>query len=205
MRKETTTTKNSKIDVRVLTFTPMLAVIAFILMYIEVSVPIMPSFLKFDISDMPAFIGSFAFGPVCGALICVIKNLLHLPFSHTAGIGELANCLVGICYVIPAGIIYKVRKSKRHALFGSLVGCCVAGLVSLPINYFIVYPFYYTMMPKEVILGLYKAILPIVNDIFSCLLIFNLPFTIVKGIIATIITMLIYKPLSPIIKGRKQE
>ena len=152
---------------------------------------------------MPAFIGSFAFGPLCGTLICLLKNLLHLPFSQTAGIGELANFIVGACYVIPAGIIYKARKSKRHALFGSLVGCCIAGLVSVPVNFFIVYPFYYKMMPKEVILGLYQAILPVVNDILSCLLIFNLPFTIVKGLIATIITMLIYKPLSPIIKGRK--
>ena len=202
MRKETTK-KSSKIDVHMLTFTPMLAVIAFILMYIEMSVPIMPSFLKFDISDMPAFIGSFAVGPLCGTLICLLKNLLHLPFSQTAGIGELANFIVGACYVIPAGIIYKARKSKRHALFGSLVGCCIAGLVSVPVNFFIVYPFYYKMMPKEVILGLYQAILPVVNDILSCLLIFNLPFTIVKGLIATIITMLIYKPLSPIIKGRK--
>lgn len=202
MRNETTK-KSSKIDVHMLTFTPMLAVIAFILMYIEMSVPIMPSFLKFDISDMPAFIGSFAFGPLCGTLICLLKNLLHLPFSQTAGIGELANFIVGACYVVPAGIIYKARKSKRHALFGSLVGCCIAGLVSVPVNFFIVYPFYYKMMPKEVILGLYQAILPVVNDILSCLLIFNLPFTVVKGLIATIITMLIYKPLSPIIKGRK--
>jgi len=196
---------NKKIDVHMITITPMLAVIAFVLMYVEMSVPIMPSFLKFDISDMPAFIGSFAFGPLCGSFICLLKNLLHLPFSHTAGIGELANFVVGISYVIPAGIIYKSRKTKRQALFGALVGCCIAGVVSLPVNYFIVYPFYYKMMPKEVILGLYQAILPVVNDIFSCLVIFNLPFTIVKGIVATIITMLIYKPLSPFIKGRKAE
>ncbi|MBO4214540.1 MAG: ECF transporter S component [Lachnospiraceae bacterium] len=204
MRKQTET-KKKRIDVHMITITPMLAVIAFLLMYVETSIPIMPSFLKFDISDMPAFIGSFAFGPVCGALICFIKNLLHLPLTHTGGVGELANFIIGISYVIPAGIIYKMRKTKRNAFFGAMIGCCIAGLISLPINYFVVYPFYYNFMSKDAIIAAYKAILPMVNSIFSCLLVFNLPFTIGKGIIVTIITMLIYKPLSPLIKGKNRE
>ncbi len=200
--KTTTKNKGSKIDIHVITFAPMLAVIAFGLMYVEFSIPIMPSFLKFDFSDMPALLGSFAYGPLCGVFISLIKNLLHLPFSSTSGIGELANFLVAAMFVVPAGWFYKARKTKKRALFGAMLGSCLAGILSLPVNFFIVYPFYFNFMPKETVIGLYQAILPVVSNIFSCLLIFNVPFTIVKFVIATIITMLIYKPLSPILKGR---
>ena len=93
------TTKTRKITPRYIAMTGMLSAISFILMYIEISVPIMPSFIKMDLSELPALIGTFAYGPVCGILICLIKNLLHLPVSSTACVGELANFLLAILYL----------------------------------------------------------------------------------------------------------
>ena len=75
------------------------------------------------------------------------------------------------------------------------------GLVSVPSNYFVVYPFYYNFMPEETVLAAYQAILPGMKSIMQSLLVFNLPFTIVKGLICVVITMFIYKPLSKILKG----
>ncbi len=186
---------------RPLVVSALLGAIGFLLMFIEIGVPIMPSFIKFDISELPALIASFAYGPLYGILVCFLKNALHLFVTNTAGVGELANFLMGIFFVLPAGWIYRFRKSRGGALVGSLAGAALMGLSCVLINYFIVYPIYYQIMiPKDVILAAYQDILPVVDSILESLLIFNLPFTVAKGIIVSVLCFLIYKKLSPILK-----
>lgn len=194
---------NKHLNVRYITMTGMLSAIGFILMYFEISVPFMPSFIKMDLSELPALIGSFAFGPICGIFICLIKNVLHLTVSNTAFVGELANFLMGTVFVGTAGLIYKHKKTKKTATIAALTGALLMGAISIPINYFVTYPFYYNFMPKEVILTAYQAIVPSMKSILQCLICFNFPFTAFKGLISVIITLLVYKHLSPIIKGRK--
>ena len=194
---------NKHLNVRYITMTGMLSAIGFILMYFEISVPFMPSFIKMDLSELPALIGSFAFGPICGIFICLIKNVLHLTVSNTAFVGELANFLMGTVFVGTAGLIYKHKKTKKTATIAALTGAILMGAISIPINYFVTYPFYYNFMPKEVILTAYQAIIPSMKSILQCLICFNFPFTAFKGLISVIITLLVYKHLSPIIKGRK--
>ena len=188
---------------RYVTVTAMLAAVSFILQYIEISIPIMPSFIKFDFSDLPALIGSFAMGPVCGVLICLVKNVLHLAFSNSMFVGELSNFILGSVFVAVAGFIYKKKKTKTGALAGGITGAVVMGAFSLIANYFLVYPVYFQVMSEEAILNAYQVILPSMKSIFQSLVCFNLPFTIVKGLIAVAICMLIYKPLSPILKGKQ--
>lgn len=191
------------VNVRYLTVTAMLSAVAYILMFLDFSVPFMPSFIKMDLSELPALIGGFAFGPVCGVLICLIKNLLHLFITSTGGVGELSNFILGVSFVLPAALIYRYKKSKKMALLGSLAGAVIMGLFSIVSNYFLVYPVYYNFMDKELILAAYQAIIPSVKSILQCLIWFNMPFTIVKGLFSVIITFLIYKPISPILKGTR--
>ena len=114
----------------------MLAAVAAVLQFIEISIPIMPSFVKLDLSDLPALLGAFALGPWWGAVIQLVKNLLHLPFGSSAGVGELCNFLLGGVFVIVAGLVYHHRKSRGSALWGSALGALCMALVSLPLNYF---------------------------------------------------------------------
>lgn len=190
------------LNVRFMAVTAMLSAVAFILMFLDFSVPFVPSFLKMDVSELPALIAAFSMGPVSGVIVCLIKNLLHLTITSTGGVGELCNFLLGVSFVIPAGMIYKAKKTKGGALIGAFAGAVIMGLFSIPLNYFLTYPVYYNFMPEEVILGLYQAIIPSMKSIMQCLVCFNMPFTIVKGLISVIITLFVYKPLSPIIKGR---
>lgn len=192
---------------RKLTTTAIMAAIATILMYVEFPIPVMPGFIKLDFSELPALLTSFALGPWYGALVCLLKNLIHLPVTQTSGVGELANFLIGIFFVIPAGFIYRKVKTRKGALIGSLAGALIMALISFPINYFIVYPFYTNFMPMEAIIGAYQAIYHGIKGLADALLIFNVPFTFCKGIIDVLITFLIYKRISPVIKGtssRKQ-
>lgn len=200
----TTANRGMTRSVRYVTVTAMLAAVSFILQYIEIAIPIMPSFIKFDFSDLPALLGSFAMGPVCGILICLVKNVLHLAFSNSMFVGELSNFILGAVFVAVAGVIYKKKKTKTGAFVGGIIGALVMGAFSLVSNYYLVYPVYYQVMPQEVILNMYQAILPSMKTIFQSLVCFNLPFTIVKGLIAAAICMLIYKPLSPILKGKQE-
>lgn len=197
------TKTKSKFNARFIAGTAMLSAVAFILQYIEIVIPIMPAFIKFDFSDLPALIGAFAYGPLAGVLIELIKNLIHCAFSQSATVGELSNFILGAVFVGTAGVIYKNKKNKTTALIGGVVGSVVMGLVCIPSNYFVVYPVYYAAgFAEEAVLGMYQLILPGVKNILQCLFVFNLPFTIVKGLISTAITMLIYKHLSPILKGK---
>ena len=191
--------KNKKL--RALVVSAILGAVGFVLMFLEFGVPIMPSFIKFDFSELPALIASFAFGPIYGVVVCFLKNALHLLVTSTAGVGELANFLMGIFFVVPAGLIYRFKKNRTSALIGSLLGAVIMGLACVLINYFLVYPIYYQIMiPEQVILSAYQAILPGVDSIWKSLLIFNLPFTAVKGLADALICFLVYKKLSPILK-----
>ena len=193
--------------VRYIAVTGMLSAIAFILMFLDFPVPFMPSFIKLDISELPALIGSFAMGPVCGVLVCLIKNLIHLTMSSTGGVGELSNFVLGVAFVLPAGLIYRYKKSKKGAVIGALVGALLMAVFSVVSNYYVVYPFYYNFMPEEAIIGAYNAILQVVSKdaqitgILPCLIGFNMPFTFFKGVISVVITLFTYKHISPLLKG----
>lgn len=197
------TRKDGVSKVRFIAVTGMLSAIAFILMFLDFSIPIMPSFIKMDLSELPALVATFAFGPLSGICVCLIKNLIHLTMTTTGGVGELSNFLLGVCFVLPAGLIYKKKKNKKNAIVGAVVGAVSMGWLSIIINYFITYPVYYNFMPQDVIVSAYQAILPSVKSILRCLIVFNAPFTFLKGALCSIVTILIYKPLSPILHGNR--
>ncbi|MBQ4300522.1 MAG: ECF transporter S component [Lachnospiraceae bacterium] len=205
------TDKKSKIGVRQITVTAMLSAVAFVLMYLEIPVPVIPSFIKFDFSDLPALLGAFALGPVYGVLIELVKNVLHLVVSQSMFIGELSNFILGATFTFTAGLVYKLNKNKKGAIVGGIVGALVMGIVSVPANYFVVYPVYvqaYFSGVEQVCVDMYSAISSGVfhagemKSLLQCLLVFNLPFTVVKGLISVLITMFIYKPLSPLLHGK---
>ncbi len=189
-------------NVRCMVVTAMLSAVAFILMFLDFSVPfLIPEFIKMDLSELPALIASFSLGPVYGVAVCLIKNLLHLFITTTGGVGELSNFLLGAVFVLIAGLFYRHKKSRSSALIGSLAGAAGMAVFSVISNYFLVYPVYYNFMPEEMILGAYQVIVPSVKSILQCLIVFNMPFTFVKGMFSVAITFLIYKRLSPILKG----
>ena len=190
------------ISTRVLAGSAMLTAVAVVLQFLDFPIPVLiPPFIKFDLSDLPALIGAFAYGPLAGVLIELAKNVIHCAFTKSATVGELSNFLLGAVFTATAGFIYKKHKTKTTAIVGGITGAVIMGIVSVITNYLVVYPFYYkAYMPEEVVLAAYQAILPSVSSVLTCLFIFNLPFTIVKGIVCVLVAIPIYKPLTRIIK-----
>jgi riboflavin transporter len=122
---------NTKNNVRTIAVTGMLSAVAVVLMYLEIPIPIMPGFIKFDFSDLPALLGAYALGPVAGIIICLIKNVVHLAASQSMLVGELSNFILGSVFVFTAGIVYKKKKSKTGALLGGLCGAMAMGVFSV--------------------------------------------------------------------------
>ena len=187
-----------------LTVTAMLSAVAFILMFIEFPIPaLIPSFVKMDVSDLPELLAAFSLGPIYGVAVTFLKNLLHIVFKGTtsAYVGELCNFLLGAVFSLVAGFIYQRKKSRKSALIGAVVGAALMAIVSVPLNYFVVYPAYVVCygMPLEAIIGMYQAILPSSDSLIKCLTIFNMPFTFCKGMLDVLLCFLIYKPLSPLL------
>ncbi len=196
--------KASKQDLRKLTVTAIMSAIAAILQFIEISIPIIPSFVKLDFSDLPALITSFAIGPVYSVAVELIKNILHLPFGSSAAVGEISNFFLGAVFCFTAGIVYQKKKTRKGAIIGSVTGALLMAIVCVPLNYFIIYPAYVVIygLPLEAIIGMYNDILSGTDTLVKALCIFNLPFTFLKGVADAVICFLIYKPLSPVIKGK---
>ena len=187
-----------------LTVTAMLSAVAFILMFIEFPIPaLIPSFVKLDISDLPELLAAFSLGPVYGVAVTFLKNLLHIVFKGTSSayVGELCNFLLGAVFSLVAGFIYQRKKSRKSALIGAIIGAVLMAIVSVPMNYYVVYPAYVVCygMPLEAIIGMYQAILPSADSLIKCLTIFNMPFTFCKGMLDVLLCSLIYKPLSPLL------
>ena len=190
-----------KIMLRRIAAGAILTAMAVLLMYLEIPLPFMPSFLKFDFSELPVLIGSFALGPVWGIVIELLKNLIHLPVTQTMGIGELSNFITGVIYVGTAGIIYRIFVSKKGAAIAMIIATLVLAAVSVPVNAFLTLPLYGSVMgfPLEAIIGMSAAVNPLVKDKVSLLLAVFVPFNLFKGFIVAGITYFVHLPLSKLI------
>ncbi len=178
-----------KLLLRRISVVALMSALGFVLMLLEFPLPfIIPEFVKLDFSEVPVLLAAYMFGPIEGVLVCLIKNLLKALFLSTSGgIGELCNFLLGCTLALPAGIAFKKMKSGRSMLIGGMLGSVIMAVLCLPVNYFISYPVYTKFLPIEQIIGMYQKILPSVDGLFSCLLIFNVPFTLLKGALSVAI------------------
>ncbi|MBQ2971738.1 MAG: ECF transporter S component [Ruminococcus sp.] len=194
---------NSKMTkTRKLVVTAMLGSLATVLMLFEIPLPfIAPPFYEIDFSEVPVLIGAFSLGPVAGVVIEAIKILLNFIIngSTTGGVGEIANFVIGCAYVLPASLIYKHRKTKKNAILAMVVATVVMAVLSVFINAYVMIPIYSNFMPLEQIIQMGKDIVPLIKDTLTFCIFCVAPFNLIKGVLVSIITTLIYKPLSRII------
>ena len=177
----------------------MLSAVAAILMYLEIPLPLVPPFLRLDFSDIPALLAGFAMGPLAGVAVLLVKNAVHALASWSFLVGELANFLIGISFVLPAAIIYQRKKNKKSAVVGMLTGGGVMTVVAGLLNAFVLIPLYASVLnfPVEAIVGMSNEVNPMITDLKTLIFIGITPFNIVKASVNILLTALIYKPLSP--------
>ena len=198
-----TNNKRSLLTTRELSTIAILSAIAAVLFMIEIPVVL---FYKLDLSSLPVLLGAFAMGPVPGTMILLVKALLGLLHSTSQGVGELADFIMGFAMMFPAAVIYRRMKSREGAIIGMAVGTVIATIVAVLTNLYIMIPFYSVAygMPVEAIVGMGQALVPAVDSTLKFVLLITAPFNILKWVVISVVTALIYKPLSPILHGRKK-
>lgn len=186
----------------------MLAAISTILMLFEFPLPfIAPGFYELDFSEVPIMIGAFALGPVAGVLTELVKILLNLVINgtNTAFVGEFANFVMGCAFVVPASVIYKRKKNRQHAMIGLAAGTVIMSAAAVFINALVLLPAYAKAfgMPVDAFVQMGTAINPAINGIWTFVFLAVAPFNLIKGVLVSVITVLLYKHISPILKGTR--
>ena len=203
---QTADTKKTGVNIRTMALVAMFGAVSVILMLVEFPLPFLaPPFYKLDFSEVPVMIGTFAMGPLAGVGIELIKILLNLMFNGTitAGVGEAANFIIGCSMVLPAGLIYRRHKTRKNAVIGLAAGTATMIVVGCFVNAFVLLPAYSAGLgiPMDTLVGMGTAINPAITNVGWFVVIAVAPFNLVKGVLVSIVTMLLYKRVSVIIKG----
>ncbi len=175
----------------------IMSAVAFVIMLVETP-PLFSTFLKIDFSDIVAIIVGFSIGPLAGVVVQLIKNSLHLMMSTTSGVGELGNFLVGGAFVYVAAHIYHKNKTRQQAIFSLVAGSLAMIIMAIVANVFILLPLYASVLgfKTEMIVELTSSVNPWVTDLTSFVLFAIAPFNLIKAILVSTVTFVIYKKIS---------
>lgn len=190
------------LSVQYLTRIAVLTALASILFLIEIPVV---AFYKLDLSNLPVLLGAFSMGPVPGLIILLLKSLIGMLHSSSMYVGELADFIMGAAFVLPAALIYRRHKTRNTALIGMAVGTVVMIVVAVMVNWKIMIPFYMTAygMPMEAVVGMATKAVPFVDTEWKLLLCVTAPFNLLKGVVLSSLTFVLYKHLSPLLHVRR--
>lgn len=198
------TNTGTKVNIRKIVQIGMLSAIAVVLMLFEIPLPFAPAFYEIDFSEVPVLIGCFVMGPMAGAAIELVKILLNLLINGTvtAGVGEAANLLIGCALCVPAGIIYRKKRTRKGAMIGMITGTLFMTAIGCFLNAYILLPTYAKafQMPIEGLVQMGTAINGNITSLTTFVLFAVAPFNLLKGVLVSVIVLLIYKSISPIFK-----
>lgn len=200
----TVTRTQARVGVRTTVRVGMLAAIAVVLMLFEIPLPFAPSFYEIDFSEVPVLVGAFAMGPVAGAAIELVKILLNFVITgtDTAGVGELANFIIGCSLCLPAAMIYKRKKTKKSAFIGLAAGSILMVIVGCVMNAYVMLPVYAKAfgMPLDALVQMGTVVNPNITSLSSFVMFAVVPFNLLKAVLVSLVVLIIYKKISPVFK-----
>ena len=204
MNSEAVMKKGFRFDVRTITKIGLLSALSIAIMLLEIPLPFAPPFYKLDLSEIVVIMGGFAMGPTAAVCIEFIKILLNLLIngSITMGVGELANFLIGCSLVVPASIIFKKMPTFKGAVIACVSGTLLLTVVGCILNAFVLLPAYayFFQMPMQGLIDMGTAVNPSIDSLSTFVLFAVAPFNLVKGVSVSVIVLLLYKRLLPILQ-----
>ena len=197
--------KNDKKNkIKNISLTAMFGAIAAVIMLFDFPLPFAPSFMKLDFSDVPLVVGSYILGPINAIVMVLLKVLIKLLFkgTSTAFIGEIANFISSICFVLPGSIIYVFHKTKKRAIVGLLVGIMISSVVSTLLNAVLLFPMYMSLfhINEDALLSMIQKVNPSVDSFNTAMIYSIFPFNLFKYGVDSIIVFSVYKNISNLIK-----
>ncbi|WP_101909907.1 ECF transporter S component [Marasmitruncus massiliensis] len=196
-------TSTRRVNVRNLVKIALLASSATLLMLFEIPLWFAPSFYEIDLSEVAVLIGAFAMGPLAGVMIEAIKIILNLLINGTltAGVGEFANFLFGCSFIVPAALIYRSKKSVKTAVAGMAAGTILMAAIGALVNAYVLLPVYAGAfgMPLSALVEMGSKVNAGITDMRSFILLAVVPFNLLKGVMTAVVTLLLYKRVSPLL------
>lgn len=192
-------------EVKKIAFIGLMGAVSAVLMLFRFPIPFMPPFLSFDLSGLMEMLGGFMFGPTAAVCIIIVKILLQLVMqgSFSLGTGELQNFILSCSYVLPALIVYRRNKTRKRAAVGMTLSTVVVSVVAVFTNLYLIIPFYVKLfgMTMDDIIGMCSAVNPAMKNAMTMALFGILPFNLIKYGVTSIVTFIIYKRLSKVIRS----
>lgn len=193
----TTMSRTNQVSTKQIAMIGICAAVSFVLMFVKFPISYL-GFLELEVSDVPAVIVTLIYGPISGVLVELIKNILHLTATSTGMSGELSNFMVSLGLVVPLGIITGKNKSKKNLILGLFAGILGLAFMGILTNYFVTVPLYLSLFGEEAVMGMVQATIPSIDSLMKLVMIGITPFNLVKGVIISVISYLLYNAL----KGR---
>lgn len=188
---------NKQFTIKTIAFIGMLGALSAVLMVISIPLPFAPTFLKFDISELPALFSGFFLGPASGCGVILVKNILKLLLqgTETAFVGELMNLIGSCAFVLPAALMYQHWHTKQGALAALSISTLLVSVVCIFLNAYVAFPMYSSLygMPMGTIIQMGSSVNPLIHDSFTLMLYGVFPFNLVKHGITSLVTYLVYK------------
>ena len=185
----------------------VLGALATVLMTLEFPLPFLPPFYKLDFSEVPVLLGGFAIGPLAGVLIEAIKVVLHMLFAgtQTAGVGDLANFLIGCAFIVPAAVLYRLKKNRAHAVAGMAAGTAVMTVVGGLLNAAVLLPVYAVAfhLPLDQIIAMGTELNANIVDLSTFVFFATTPLNLIKGVLVSVLVFILYKHVSPLLHGKR--
>lgn len=192
--------KNRRISTVNLCFVGVMTAIAVILSFLfKIPMAFFAPWLKLDLSFVPMMLTGFALGPLAGMAVLFITNIIHLFASNSGMVGQVADVLMGLCFLLPVTVVYQRVHTKRGALIGMALGTACMLVGSVLVNRFILFPLYFgaDFAPKLAKMGF--------ESVTNCMLVAVLPYNFVKGVIVSAVTYILYKRLSKLLKAAESD
>ncbi len=181
----------------------LLAAVSSVLFLLEI--PII-GFYNLDLSNVPVLLGGFSMGPLAGTIILAIKSLIGMLHTKTSFIGEIADFIFGAAIMLPAVFIYMRNKTRKGALIGMVVGTASLIVTGVVANLYLFFPLYGSVLnySTPAIVGTFTKIIPYIDSLTKVLLLITAPFNLLKGVVLSALTFLLYRHLSPLLHGRRK-
>lgn len=199
------TNRTARVRVKEIAFIGLMGALSAVLMLLRFPLPFLPPFLSFDLAGVMEIMGGFMFGPVAAFFIILVKILIQLIIqgSLSFGTGEVQGLILSCTYVLPALLIYHWKKSKKSAIVGMAVSTVLVSVVAVITNLYLIIPFYVRLfgMTMDDIITMCSAVNPAVKDAAGMVIMGILPFNLIKYGATSVVTFLVYKRLSKLIRG----
>ncbi len=187
-----------------------ISTILYVVPIFQIHLPFLPSFLALHFDEIPIFIAGYAYGPFTAFIIIVAKTLIKLPMTSTLCVGEFADFVFSVAFIIPATIVYKHKRNLKGVAIGLAISTILQVVIATVLNVYVMLPFYMYVMglQESAIKGMCMAANPAILQLlpdwkWGYGLLAVVPLNLIKDSIVIVVTFIVYRSIHKLLRFEK--